>query len=470
MSEQYQTFGDVRGASNSFAKLLLLGVPNLKDKSFLDVGCNEGFFCKAAEIAEATKIIGIDIDQDVITRAKHRYPNIDFRCMSWNDLDSDKFDVILFSSAIHYADNQISTIKSMLDRLKEDGLLILELGLFPHGSPNVNKITRSAGDVREYYSLDYIEGALPGFVIRLVGDSVKQAGDPVSRKVLHIRKRKPCMAVLSSASHTGKSVFVNAFFNGINSSDHINVIAVDLILHKIRNNQFQETDGIAQTIREYGLATSFETNNIMNYIFSYNKLEDFISFALAVDCSPGKDVVWEGFIPPEYHHQFVETVSNRGFFVWELNCLTPSALIANDFNCYRTTEGDFIGYKTRRNIRLCLDMIHIEEDFIEFRGWSLDTSTNSSLDNVTVMVGSAVVEAIVNRTHRPDINSAFQIDSDRSFGFSARIATSKLLTSIDTKSLLGLVLRTDINKNALRALRIFGNDIEGCLCEAEYLA
>lgn len=39
----YQSFGRNQGASNSFEKLLALRIPDLNEKSFLDVGCNVGF-------------------------------------------------------------------------------------------------------------------------------------------------------------------------------------------------------------------------------------------------------------------------------------------------------------------------------------------------------------------------------------------------------------------------------------------
>lgn len=43
--KSYQSFPDQAGGSHSFDKLTQLRLPPLAGRSFLDVGCNEGFFC-----------------------------------------------------------------------------------------------------------------------------------------------------------------------------------------------------------------------------------------------------------------------------------------------------------------------------------------------------------------------------------------------------------------------------------------
>lgn len=70
----YQTFPWVTGDSRSYHKLLALQLPNLKDKSFLDVGCNEGYFCGYAHFMEASKVTGIDINPRFLSVAKALFP------------------------------------------------------------------------------------------------------------------------------------------------------------------------------------------------------------------------------------------------------------------------------------------------------------------------------------------------------------------------------------------------------------
>lgn len=56
----YQSFPDEPGDSGSFAKLATLAMPPLSGLSFLDVGCNEGFFCGYALFDAAVRVVGID--------------------------------------------------------------------------------------------------------------------------------------------------------------------------------------------------------------------------------------------------------------------------------------------------------------------------------------------------------------------------------------------------------------------------
>ena len=44
----YQTIGLQKGNSDSEGKLATLQLPDLAGKSFLDLGCNMGFFCREA--------------------------------------------------------------------------------------------------------------------------------------------------------------------------------------------------------------------------------------------------------------------------------------------------------------------------------------------------------------------------------------------------------------------------------------
>ena len=55
---QYQTFPGKTGASRTAEKLKALLLPDLSGKRFLDVGCNEGFFCGFAKHCGAERSVG----------------------------------------------------------------------------------------------------------------------------------------------------------------------------------------------------------------------------------------------------------------------------------------------------------------------------------------------------------------------------------------------------------------------------
>ena len=124
---QYQSFPDAAGDSLTLDKLKTLHLPELSGKSFFDVGCNEGFFCGFAHFQGATRVLGIDQSAAYLARARKRFPACEFREQDWTSLPDERFDVILLASALHYAEDQTALIGALVERLAEDGVLVLEL-------------------------------------------------------------------------------------------------------------------------------------------------------------------------------------------------------------------------------------------------------------------------------------------------------------------------------------------------------
>ena len=72
---QYQSFPDASGASRTLDKVKALKLPVLEGRSFLDVGCNEGFFCGLAKHLGASRVVGLDRSALFIERARARFPD-----------------------------------------------------------------------------------------------------------------------------------------------------------------------------------------------------------------------------------------------------------------------------------------------------------------------------------------------------------------------------------------------------------
>ena len=88
---QYQTFPGAPGDSLTLDKLKRLSLPELQGKRFLDVGCNEGFFCGFAAFAGAAHSVGIDRSRGFIDRARQRFPSCEFHARGWDDLPEGDF-------------------------------------------------------------------------------------------------------------------------------------------------------------------------------------------------------------------------------------------------------------------------------------------------------------------------------------------------------------------------------------------
>lgn len=202
----YQSFSDQLGDSDSAKKLAKLAMPDdLFGQSVLDIGCNEGYFCEAALQRWAANIVGIDIDQEMIHKATQRHSEIQYINGSWWDIPEQKFDLILFLSAIHYESDPLGLLKHISEHLKPSGRLILELGVLDCDFPAYLSIARHDG-FHSYPTKPLVEEWLGRiFNFRLIGPSVNQAGDSVNRFVYHCFKKTYTCILISGESGSGKT-------------------------------------------------------------------------------------------------------------------------------------------------------------------------------------------------------------------------------------------------------------------------
>jgi SAM-dependent methyltransferase len=214
--EGRQPHGGTAADSDNEKKLIALRLPDLRGKSFLDIGCNEGFFCNQAKQMGASRVVGIDITDTAIEKAKALYPEIEFLCQSWDTLPNGPFDVILHSSSLHHASDAHQHIKRIHQALAGDGLFILECGLAPFNHPMEAGVYELGGAFweRANQDLDTVfhpseallrSSLLIDFSVRAAGRSVSQPGDPFPRKVFHCRKFKPIVLLVGGAGHAGKT-------------------------------------------------------------------------------------------------------------------------------------------------------------------------------------------------------------------------------------------------------------------------
>jgi SAM-dependent methyltransferase len=237
-ARHYQSFDNVKGASNSFQKLkaLRLGLLSgrqgpghpLKGLSVLDLGCNEGFFCGEALRQGARRVVGIDHSRQFVGLARQRFPRAEFIEGSWWDIPDERFDVIFFLSAIHYEPEPAALLRKLADHLTPTGTLVLECGIAP-GKGRAWKDVRRADGIRSYPTHDALvdEVALP-FAVRLVGPSVPQKGDPVPRRVYHCGPKGGMALIVTGPTRSGKSTLADDF-----RRHDIPLVHTDLLLGEI---------------------------------------------------------------------------------------------------------------------------------------------------------------------------------------------------------------------------------------------
>lgn len=215
MSEQranrsYQSHSEQEGMSDSRAKLKRLGLPmDLKGKSFLDLGCNEGFFCNVAVQRGASRVVGLDYVANNISVAKKLYGDrgIEFIHSSWHDLPAGDFDVILWSSAMHYDLKYNLMFPRILSQLAAGGTFILECGAVESSVAEMVAVKRHS-DTLFYPSTRLLLAELGRvFDFRVVDLGTLAEGDPVPRSIFHCTKPFTSAYILSDNGSARGSYF-----------------------------------------------------------------------------------------------------------------------------------------------------------------------------------------------------------------------------------------------------------------------
>ncbi len=301
---QYQTFPDVRGDSRTLDKLAALRLPVLDGCTFLDVGCNEGFFCGFAKFAGATRSVGLDRSHEFIERARRRFPDCEFHCQSWDHLPDGPFDVILLASALHYADDQPALLHRLVERLSPDGVLVLELGLVSSQKAEWVKVTRGI-DERWFPSLMTLREILAPYASKWMGPSVNQAGDPVERHVVHVSPRRPMAYLLMQPSGYGKSSVASKLFVPAG----IPVVSGDRQISRLARGEIAASPALRSAVASN--FSPYSINRTMEHVMASGLGPDVVALWLA-EAGDG-DFAVDGYVPSQYHGQIREQLIAAGY-------------------------------------------------------------------------------------------------------------------------------------------------------------
>jgi len=310
---QYQSFPDATGSSKSLEKLQALRLPPLAGKSFLDVGCNEGFFCGFARYQGAAHVVGLDRNKNSIERAQSRFPDIDFFCQSWDEPVEGSFDVILLASALHYAKDQEALIHRLVGLLSPTGTLVLEIGLSKEGGNHWVAVKRSI-DERQFPTRGKLAAILDQHAWKIIGKSVDQAGDPLARVVVHIQKKRPYAFLLMSPSGFGKTTITRL----LRTAKKLVHVSGDSLMRAVSEKTVDCDPHLSELVQQDYASTNIA--QLTQHIFKHNLGEQWVDTWLSK--TDGKDVIIDSFVPQNYWDFVVATVKARGFvpiqLTWDL--------------------------------------------------------------------------------------------------------------------------------------------------------
>jgi 2-polyprenyl-3-methyl-5-hydroxy-6-metoxy-1,4-benzoquinol methylase len=118
---------------------------DLKNKTFLEVGCGLGYFSERA-LSMGAKVTGIDVGSKLVKKTKDRVPGGRFLTASAAKLPfkNNTFDIVLCTEVIEHVEFQQKTLKEMFRVLKHGGVLVIT---------TPNRIFKPAFDLLSYLKI-----------------------------------------------------------------------------------------------------------------------------------------------------------------------------------------------------------------------------------------------------------------------------------------------------------------------------
>jgi SAM-dependent methyltransferase len=228
----YQSHSDTeQGMVDSAHRLARLQIPdNLAGASVLDIGCNEGFFCNIAAQRGATRVVGIDGDGAALAFARQRYASkgIDFRQQTWATIPDGPYDLVLWTSAMHYEHDPLTVLRRVHQVLRPGGTLILECGAVSSDIREMVPVQRHDGTPIYPTTRLLKEHLLKDFAWREASPQEFIGSDPVPRYVFHCRRKTTMLIVFRGNTGDGKSYAAQTL-----CASATKTVSLDLFVYRI---------------------------------------------------------------------------------------------------------------------------------------------------------------------------------------------------------------------------------------------
>ena len=141
--ENWRKFSEQLQAQDYFAakKSLEELIPNLKNKTFLDVGCGSGLFSIAASALGASKVLGFDIDEESVSTSQKLLDKIsqwdpdvkkdavEFKVGSIldEDIGCQQHDVVYSWGVLHHTGDMYKAFSAVCRLVEKNGILTIAI-------------------------------------------------------------------------------------------------------------------------------------------------------------------------------------------------------------------------------------------------------------------------------------------------------------------------------------------------------
>lgn len=417
---QYQSFPDATGDSRTLEKLKALKFPDLGGRSFLDVGCNEGFFCGFAKFSGAQRSVGIDYSAAFIARAKQRFPTCEFHRRDWSELPAGPFDVVLLASALHYAEDQQALVHSLVELLSPDGVLILELGIVSSQESAWVEVERGI-DRRSFPTMAKLREVLGGFAWKWMGPSVMQDGDPVTRHVVHVSRRRPLAYLLMQPPAYGKTTISGGLFPAAG----VPVVSGDHVIAEVAQGRISAPRGLVEAIsRSY---SSFRIDEAVQRVFESGSGADLVRLWTAQ--AGRRDFALDAYVPPKWHVEVEGVLVELGYLPVRLNweragpALLPAMKVEQCADAFYRSMG-LAGAPRPAPVlpmaRGFIDRVAFDNGVLSIRGWVADATASPPSGVALRLRGERYAMEDFERQPRPDVQKHLGL-GHADLGFSATV-------------------------------------------------
>ena len=106
-------------------------LPDLRGRDVLDLGCGFGWFCRWAREAGATRVLGVDVSEKMLARARETtedaaitYTRADLESL---ELTAESFDLVYSSLALHYLAHLDRLLAEVHRALRPGGSLVFSV-------------------------------------------------------------------------------------------------------------------------------------------------------------------------------------------------------------------------------------------------------------------------------------------------------------------------------------------------------
>lgn len=406
---QYQSFPDAAGDSRTLDKLKVLRLPDLAGKSFLDVGCNEGFFCGFARFLGAGRVVGVDHSEQFIARARARFPDCEFHAQGWDELPPGPFDVILLASALHYAADQPGLVRALVERLSATGTLVLEMGIVSSRKAEWKQVKRGI-DERLFPSMGMLREILADFAWKWMGPSIAQSGDPVARHVVHVSRRLPVAYLLMQPPGYGKSSIASGLFPRAN----VTVVSGDQQIGMVAKGDGKEkvSDALRAAITED--YSPFRIDRTIQRIFDRDLGAELVGLWL-VGAGDG-DVALDVYVPSIHQGTVERLLEARGYLPVQLRwerigtAPLPEEILAERAEAFYLSMLEAPVNPTEEGLKPVrldpagfVDEVSVDGGQLVIRGWAVGAD-GALPDRISVKLGRRTVQVgKFDRQLRPDV-------------------------------------------------------------------